>query len=229
MESSIIDMGIMKKGHLVTLAFDGVIRFFSQEQMSDNEKDDEIFDKQEKESKSDFILSSVIYEKKIGEKSGLDESTIEVLNDGRISIGLKLKLLIYEANNFEFSFDIPNYGSYQKALKNGYLLVITKQGEFDSFFSILEIKEKTFNVLQIIETLFRGSFEFNPRKTPWKFEEFSNGNLAVLCRKYDNGLATGRIHFYEKNQKNFLFWQRARLLIVYIYAALMKKKYYLMK
>jgi hypothetical protein len=150
MESSIIDMGIMKKGHLVTLAFDGVIRFFSQEQMSDNEKDDEIFEKQEKESKSDFILSSVIYEKKIGEKSGLDESTIEVLNDGRISIGLKLKLLIYEANNFEFSFDIPNYGSYQKALKNGYLLVITKQGEFGSFFSILEIKEKTFNVLQTI-------------------------------------------------------------------------------
>ena len=31
MESSIIDMGIMKKGHLVTLSFDGVIRFFSQE------------------------------------------------------------------------------------------------------------------------------------------------------------------------------------------------------
>ena len=64
MESSIIDMGIMKKGHLVTLAFDGVIRFFSQEQMSDNEKDDEIFEKQEKESNSDFILSSLIYEKK---------------------------------------------------------------------------------------------------------------------------------------------------------------------
>ena len=64
MESSIIDMGIMKKGHLVTLAFDGVIRFFSQEQISDNEKDDEIFEKQEKESNSDFILSSLIYEKK---------------------------------------------------------------------------------------------------------------------------------------------------------------------
>ena len=64
MESSIIDMGIMKKGHLVTLSFDGVIRFFSQEQISDNEKDDEIFEKQEKESNSDFILSSLIYEKK---------------------------------------------------------------------------------------------------------------------------------------------------------------------
>lgn len=86
------------------------------------------------------------------------------------------------------------------------MLVITKQGEFGSFFSILEIKEKTFNVLQTIETLFRESFEFNPRKTPWKFEEFSNGN-----------------------QKNFLFSQRARLLIVYIYIALMKKKYYLIE
>jgi antitoxin component YwqK of YwqJK toxin-antitoxin module len=64
MESSIIDMGIMKKGHLVTLSFDGVIRFFSQEQISDNEKDDEIFEKQEKENNSDFILSSLIYEKK---------------------------------------------------------------------------------------------------------------------------------------------------------------------
>lgn len=61
MESSIIDMGIMKKGHLVTLLFDGVIRFFSQEQISDNEKDDEIF---QKESNSDFILSSLVYEKK---------------------------------------------------------------------------------------------------------------------------------------------------------------------
>ena len=53
----------MKKGHLITLSFDGVIRLFSQEQISDNEKDDEIFEKQEKESNSDFILSSLIYEK----------------------------------------------------------------------------------------------------------------------------------------------------------------------
>ena len=55
--------------------------------------------------------------------------------------------------------------------------------------------------MQTIETLFRESFEFNPRKTPWKFEEFSNGNLAVLCRKYDDGLATGQIHFYEKKSE----------------------------
>lgn len=54
----------MKKGHLISLSFDGVIRFFSQEQISDIEKDDEIFEKQEKESNSDFILSSLIYEKK---------------------------------------------------------------------------------------------------------------------------------------------------------------------
>jgi hypothetical protein len=210
MESSIIDMGIMKKGHLVTLSFDGVIRFFSQEQINDNERDDEIFEKQEKESNSDFILSS-LYIKKIEEKSELDISTIEVLNDGRISIGLKLKLLIYEANNFEFSFDIPNYGPYQKALKNGYSLVITKQGEFDSFFSIIEIKEKTFNVLQTIETLFIESFEFKPRKTPRKFEEFSNGNLTVLCREYDDRLATGRIHFYEKKSSEFSLFATSKV------------------
>ena len=64
------------------------------------------------------------------------------------------------------------------------MLVITKQGEFDSFFSILEIKEKTFNVLQTIETLFRESFEFNPRKTPWKFEVFSNGNLEKKSEEF---------------------------------------------
>ena len=128
-----------------------------------------------------------------------------------ISIGLKLKLLIYETKNFEFSFDIPNYGPYQKALKNGYLLVITKQGEFNSFFSILEIKEKTFNVLQTIETLFIESFEFKPRKTPRKFEEFSNGNLTVLCREYDDRLATGRIHFYEKKSEEFSLFATSKV------------------
>lgn len=91
------------------------------------------------------------------------------------------------------------------------MLVITKQGEFGSFFSILEIKEKTFNVLQTIETLFRESFEFNPRKTPWKFEEFSNGNLAVICRKYDNGLARGRIHFYEKKSEEFSLFATSKV------------------
>ena len=101
------------------------------------------------------------------------------------------------------------------------MLVITKRGELDSFFSIIEIKEKTFNVLQTIETLFREFFEFNPRKTLWKFEEFSNGNLAVLCRKYDDGLRQGEYIFMKKNQKNFPFSQRARLLIVYIYTDLM--------
>ena len=91
------------------------------------------------------------------------------------------------------------------------MLVITKQGEFDSFFSIIEIKEKTFNVLQTIETFFRESFEFNPRKTPWKFEVFSNGNLVVLCRKYDDRLATGRIHFYEKKSEEFSLFATSKV------------------
>ena len=91
------------------------------------------------------------------------------------------------------------------------MLVITKQGEFDSYFSNIEIKEKKFNVLQTIETLFIESFEFKPRKTLWKFEEFSNGNLAVLCRKYDNGLARGRIHFYEKKSEEFSLFATSKV------------------
>ena len=80
--------------------------------------------------------------------------------------------------------------------------------------------------MQTIETLFIESFEFKPRKTPWKFEEFSNGNLAVICRKYDNGLARGRIHFYEKKSEEFSLFATSK---VTNYNALMKKKYYLMK
>ena len=64
--------------------------------------------------------------------------TIEILNDGRISLGVgsSIKqynftkkypkgLLIYDSNNFKFSFSIENYGPNQRILKNGNLLAET--------------------------------------------------------------------------------------------------------
>ena len=204
MESSIKDIGRTKKGNLVALAYDGLITLYSQEQIKDNEKDDEIFDEEEEddENNPEFIVTSLIYEKNIERKTyHSNYATIEILKDGRISLGTKLELFIYEANNFQLSFSIPNYGPIQKVLKNGYLLANTKQGDFNSFFSILEIKGKTFNVLQTFETI--NADVDNPRKTPWIFEEFPNGTFAVLCKDEDKYNYDRFIHFYEKKSEKY--------------------------
>lgn len=72
--------------------------------------------------------------------------TLLILNDGRISVGYKKGITIYDPDNFKESFSIEDYGPFQSQLQNGMLLASYSRG-----CAIFELSKENYNIKILID------------------------------------------------------------------------------
>ena len=143
------------------------------------------------ENKSKEVdISLLKYEKEI---NGIKGSTLLVLNDGRISVGIEKNggIRIYEPNNFYEMINIKSYGPMQTQLKNGLLLVEGFRG---------------CAVLELLKNDFKKKFEIETGVSIFYFEELGSNYVAV-SKEFSNNIYLYHINNdYEKyNEENSIY------------------------
>lgn len=102
--------------------------------------------------------------------------TLLILNDGRISVGYKKGITIYDPDNFKETFDIEDYGPFQSQLQNGMLLASYSRG-----CAIFELSKENYNIKILIDC-----------DDPVLYVEALSKNYVTASVKYRN-----RVYVYE--------------------------------
>ena len=190
-----VDMVFLKNNRFILLQDYGTLSSWSQTEFKENEVDEEIIDEKEEvkienqkeeneneKGEKHFKINAFTKEKVIEEMDNY-YSTLIILNDGRISVGVKSSSLkydfpvnyptgfiIFEANTYKLSFCIERCGPEQIQLKNGHLVATS---ESYMYLEIIELKEKSYNKIQKIDIY--GS--------PVLFGLHPNGNFTALSEE----------------------------------------------
>ena len=183
------DMVFLKNNRFILLQDYGTLTSWSQTEFKEKEVDEEIIDDKEEikieyekeNTENHFKINSLTNEKMI-EKMDNSYSTLIILNDGRISVGVKHSylnydfprdfptgLIIFEANTYKLSFCINKCGPEQTQLKNGHLVVTSDEV---CSIDIIELREKSYITIQ----------KFNVYGTPFLFAQHPNGNFTTISK-----------------------------------------------
>ena len=112
--------------------------------------------------------------------------TLLILNDGRISVGYKKGITIYDPDNFKESFDIEDYGPFQSQLQNGMLLA-----SYSRSCAIFELSKENYNIKILIDC-----------DDPVLYVEALSKNYVTSSVKYRN-----RVYVYELSDNYKISYQ----------------------